>query len=212
MSGLHSVTPGVETVPPSAQAAAVAVDEPRAVEAIREFLQAFGYEVAGTDALNNTPLRVVKAWRELLAGRQMVASEVLARDFDAAGFDDVVMLRNISFYSMCEHHLLPFHGVAHVAYIPRPGGRVVGLSKLARLVEMHARRLQLQERMTRDIASDLERELDPVGVAVVVQAVHLCMCARGVQKPGAEMRTSTLLGAFREKGPARAELFSMIGG
>lgn len=200
------------TIPPSAQAASLAVDDEAAEVAIRDFLRAFGYQVDGSDALADTPGRVVRAWREMLSGRDVQAHEVLARTFEADGFDEIVMLKGISFYSMCEHHLLPFHGTAHVAYIPKEGGRVVGLSKLARLVEMHARRLQLQERMTRDIASDLQEQLEPKGVAVVVQAVHLCMCARGVQKPGASMMTSTLLGVFREKGPARAELFSMIGG
>lgn len=200
------------TIPPSPQAAALAVDDVAAEIAIRDFLRAFGYEVDGSDALVDTPARVVRAWRELLAGRDVSAHEVLARTFEADGFDEVVMLKGINFYSMCEHHLLPFHGTAHVAYIPKEGGRVVGLSKLARLVEMHARRLQLQERMTRDIAADLQEQLEPKGVAVVLQAVHLCMCARGVQKPGATMMTSTMLGAFREKGPARSEFFSLMSG
>lgn len=189
----------------------VVVDTARAENAITEFLRAFGFEVAGNEALKDTPGRVVRAWRELLAGRDADVDAILTRQFNSDGFDEVVLLNNISFYSMCEHHLLPFHGVAHVAYIPNEAGYVVGLSKLARLVEAHARRLQLQERMTADIAKDLERVLQARGVAVVVDAVHLCMCARGVQKPGAHMRTSTMLGAFRTKPEARAEVLALLG-
>lgn len=187
------------------------MDERRVKRAVHEMLVGLGYDPS-SDALRDTPKRVAKAWREQLAGRTLNARRVLATTFDADGYDAVVALRDIPFYSTCEHHLLPFHGVAHVAYIPSKGGRVTGLSKLARLVDMHARRLQLQERMTRDIARDLNEVLRPEGVGVIVEAAHMCMCARGVSKPGARMVTSTVLGCFRDQPEARAELMSLLGG
>lgn len=187
------------------------MDEQAAKRAVHDLLVALGYD-PGTDALKDTPKRVAKAWREMLAGRGLSAEDVLATTFDADGYDEIVALRDIPFYSTCEHHLLPFHGVAHVAYVPSKGGRVTGLSKLARLVDMHARRLQLQERLTHDIAHDLERVLHAAGVGVVVEAAHMCMCSRGVGKPGAKMVTSTVLGCFRDKPEARAELMSLLGG
>lgn len=177
--------------------------------AVKDLLRAIGYD-PNIEALHETPSRVARAWGELLSGRHEEASQVLKASFDSDGFDQLILLRNVPFYSMCEHHLLPFYGTASVGYIPRQGDRVVGLSKLARLVEMHARRLQLQERMTRDIANDINKHLNPLGVGVAVRASHLCMCARGVEKPGSEMFTSMLLGVFRTDASARSEFLSLL--
>jgi GTP cyclohydrolase I len=160
------------------------------------------------EGMRGTPGRVLRAFEEMTAGYRQRAEDVLGTVFDSDGYDEVVSLTGIPFHSLCEHHLLPFHGVAHVAYIP-VGGRVVGLSKLARLVELHARRFQLQERMTQDIAHDLVRCLSPEGVAVMVRARHSCMEARGVQKD-ATMTTSVLLGAFRDQPDARAEVLALF--
>ncbi len=178
-------------------------------DAVRSLLVALGYDPNARE-LKETPDRVARAWEEQLSGRNQQAADILRTDFEANGYDEVVLLRGVPFYSTCEHHLLPFSGTADIAYVPE-GGRVVGLSKLARLVDLHARRLQLQERLTRDIASDLREVLNPKGVAVVVRAAHLCMCSRGVSKPGAEMVTSVMLGCFRERPEARAELMALIG-
>lgn len=186
----------------------MSIDHTRAEHAVRELLIALGQDPE-REGLRDTPARVARAWAEMLSGDEGKAENILARTFDADGFDQIVALSDIPFYSTCEHHMLPFHGKAHVAYLPQKGGRVVGLSKMARLVQMHARRLQLQERMTTDIANDLQRHLDPLGVAVVVQAGHLCMQARGVQKPGSVMTTSVVLGVFRE-GSAKAEVLRML--
>lgn len=185
-------------------------------EATHALLKALGYDPDNDDAIRDTPDRVARAWTELLCGRPLRAEEVLGTTFDAESYDEIIALNNIEFSSMCEHHLLPFRGHAHVAYIPKTDQgrgeprRVVGLSKLARLVEMHARRLQLQERMTFDIARDLSSVLDATGVAVIVEAQHLCMCARGVAKNGATMRTSAMLGVFREQATARAEVMTLL--
>lgn len=162
-----------------------------------------------SDGLKDTPARVARAWEELLGGYEIDTKELLARDFEVT-YDEVIALRGVSFVSTCEHHLMPFSGTASLAYIPNGKKRVVGLSKLARLVDAHARRLQIQERLTSDIATDLEKALAPLGVAVIVEASHSCMCARGIKKPGADMVTSTMLGAFRDKPEARAEVLSLL--
>jgi GTP cyclohydrolase IA len=187
------------------------VNEKLAAESVRNLLIALGYD-PDHEALIDTPKRVAKAMREATDGRDLRAEDVLGTTFPADGYDEVILLRNIPFYSMCEHHLLPFHGHAHVAYVPAQGEqkRVVGLSKLARLVDMHARRLQLQERMTANIADDLERVLAATGVGVIVTAKHLCMCSRGVAKDGASMVTSVMRGCFMTKPEARAELMELI--
>lgn len=157
----------------------------------------------------DTPARVVKSWNEIFAGYKQDPAKILERRFDAAGYDEMVILRGITFYSTCEHHMLPFHGVAHVGYLP--GKSVVGLSKLARLVNCFSRRMQIQEKMTREIADTLERELGAAGVGVVIEATHLCMVARGVrQGSDARMVTSALLGRFREP-EMRAEFLNLIG-
>jgi GTP cyclohydrolase IA len=174
---------------------------------VRAMLGQLGYD-PDSEELRDTPARVARAWEELLSGKDQRAEEVLGTVFDEA-FDEIVVSRRIPFFSMCEHHLLPFHGTTDIGYVPN--GNVVGLSKLARLVDMHARRLQIQERMTRDIAQDIERVLGPVGVGVVVRAKHLCQCSRGVKKEG-EMVTSFTTGIFRDpqKYAARTELFSLF--
>jgi GTP cyclohydrolase I len=180
----------------------------KAAAAVTQLLYALGFDTTDP-AIVDTPKRVAKAWEEMLSGYQVDTMALLKTDF-GVNYDEMIVLRGVPFYSTCEHHLLPFSGTAGVAYIPNGGGRVVGLSKLARLVEAHARRLQIQERMTADIASDLQEALKPAGVAVIVQASHSCMCARGVQKPGSEMVTSRLLGAFKDKPEARAEVLALL--
>lgn len=182
----------------------------RAQSAVRDLLIALGYD-PDSEALRDTPKRVAKAMTEATSGRALRAEDVLGTTFPSDGYDEVILLKDISFYSTCEHHLLPFHGRAHVAYVPKSAtARVVGLSKLARLVDMHARQLQLQERLTARIALDLERVLDTRGVGVVIEAQHLCMCSRGASKPGAVMVTSVMRGCFRDEPEARAELLGLV--
>ena len=171
-----------------------------------------GY-IEGIDAVNreglvDTPKRVVDSWSEIFAGYGMNATELLDSTFNAEGYDGIVLLRNIEFTSMCEHHLQPFQGRAHIGYIPIK--RIVGISKLARLLELHARRLQNQERITKGIADDLEQELEPLGAAVILEASHGCMQCRGVAKQHAIMTTSAMRGVFFDKPEARAELMQLI--
>lgn len=148
------------------------------------------------EGLIDTPRRVIKSWRELYAGYTQSPEAILERCFDSDGYDQMVILKDIEFYSTCEHHMLPFFGKAHVAYIPSK--KVVGISKLARLVECFARRLQIQERLTKQIADAINRNLNPVGVAVMIEAKHLCMISRGINKQNSVMVTSELLGAMTE--------------
>lgn len=161
------------------------------------------------DGLLDTPKRVVKAFGEMTQGYRECPEEILSTVFDVP-YDQVVILRNIEFTSLCEHHLLPFTGTAHVGYIP--GNKVVGLSKLARLVHCFARRLQVQERLTRQIAETLQQCLAPLGTAVIVTAHHQCMSCRGVRQPKGEMVTSSMTGAFRSDATARAEFLALCGG
>ena len=164
------------------------------VGAVQEFLAALG--VGGRGAgLAETPTRVAEAWRVFTRGYAGSAREVFAEGVFEEAHDGMVLVRNIDFFSVCEHHLVPFFGRCHVAYLP--AGRIAGLSKLARLVDVHARRLQVQERMTRDIARDLQTHLKPRGVAVQVEARHLCMAMRGVEQKNADVVTTSFLGAFR---------------
>lgn len=156
-----------------------------------------------------TPRRVLKAMREMTAGRHENPKTILSTTFEKHNYDQMIVLRGVDFVSLCEHHLLPFTGRAVVAYLP--GERVVGLSKLARLVDCFARRLQIQERMTQQIADALSEHLSPRGAGVVIAASHSCMCARGVRKTGADMLTCSLTGALRDKPEARAELMSFLG-
>lgn len=185
--------------------------------ATRMLLTALGHDPDDA-AIVGTPDRVARAWVEIIAGEAVDPADILTRKFgtadedEAVGYDQMVLLTGIKFWSTCEHHLLPFHGTAHVAYVPDSKGLVVGLSKLARLVEAYARRLQLQERMTKQIAGTLEAVLKPRGVAVVVRATHLCMAARGIEKDGASMVTADMRGVFRDEASARAELMAHIAG
>ncbi len=186
----------------------MSVDVPRARAAIAELLAAIGEDPA-REGLLDTPRRVATMYDELLAGLGDDPSTHLEVTF-AEGHDEMVMVRDIPFTSLCEHHLVPFMGKAHLAYIPGEDGRITGLSKLARLVEGYARRLQVQERMTAQIANDLDRVLSPRGALVVVEAEHFCMTMRGVKKPGAVTITSAVRGLFRTDVSARTEALSFL--
>ncbi|MEQ8718966.1 MAG: GTP cyclohydrolase I FolE [Acidimicrobiales bacterium] len=185
------------------------VDLPRLAAAVREILIAIG-EDPERDGLLATPERVARMYQEVVAGNGIDPSDHLLTTFEA-DHDEIVLVRDISFSSLCEHHMLPFMGHAHVGYIPGPTGQITGLSKLARLVDGYARRLQVQERLTTQIASAIETRLDPSGVIVVLQAEHLCMSIRGVSKPGALTITSAVRGVFRTDAAARQEAMSLIG-
>ena len=178
-------------------------------EAVRTLLAYIeGEDAVDREGLLDTPKRVVESWSEIFAGYKMDASDLLQATFNAEGYDGIVLLRDIEFTSTCEHHLQPFRGRAHVAYIPVE--RIVGISKLARILELHARRLQNQERITQGIADDLERELQPLGAAVIIEAAHGCMQCRGVAKQQAVMTTSAMRGVFFDRPEARAELMQLI--
>jgi GTP cyclohydrolase I len=181
-------------------------DLPRIERAVREILIALG-EDPERDGLLKTPERVARAYAELCAGLREEPRRHLATTFDE-DHREMVILRDIPFASICEHHLLPFTGKAHVGYIPQ--GRVVGLSKLARVVEGYARRPQVQERLTSEIADAIMDELDPDGCGVVIEATHTCMTIRGIQKPGSTMITSAMRGGFRRRPETRAEFFSIL--
>jgi len=182
-------------------------DGPRIERAIREILEAIG-EDPDREGLRETPARVARAYAEIFAGLRERASEVLSTTFDI-GHDELVLVRDIPVHSVCEHHLVPFFGVAHVGYVPDAVGRITGLSKLARLVDVYARRPQVQERLTAQIADALETELAPRGVIVVIECEHLCMAMRGVRKPGAVTVTSAVRGVLREPA-ARSEAMSLL--
>jgi GTP cyclohydrolase I len=160
--------------------------------------------------LKNTPQRFLKTWKEILSGYKENPHEILENAIFPDSLEDMVILKNIEFYSLCEHHLLPFTGKCHVAYIP--DGKIVGLSKIVRMIEIFSKRLQVQERLTREIASSILSHLEPKGVAVVMEATHLCMVMRGIKKAGALATTSSMLGAFRENSATRAEFLSLIRG
>jgi GTP cyclohydrolase I len=179
----------------------------KALELVTEILIAIG-EDPNREGLQNTPKRVVKSWAELYSGYKETPEEILSTVFKDGACDEMVLLKEIDFTSTCEHHMLPFLGKAHVAYIPN--GRVVGLSKLARLVECFAKRLQIQEKLTQQIAKALETHLKPLGVGVVIEAHHQCMSCRGIKKNGTIMVTSSMLGEFRKSGTVRAEFLSLL--
>ena len=185
-------------------------DQERAEKAVRELLLACG-EDPDREGLQDTPERVAKAYLEMFAGLYTDPDEVLDRTFDEA-HDELVLVTDISMYSTCEHHLVPFHGVAHVGYIPNEQGRVTGLSKLARLVDLYAKRPQVQERLTSQVADALVRRLEPRGVIVVVEAEHLCMGMRGVRKPGSRTTTSAVRGVLRSSASSRSEAINLING
>jgi len=184
------------------------VDEARIEKAVLELIRAIG-EDPQREGLRGTPGRVAEMYAELFRGMGQDPREELKTEFEE-GHREMVILRDIPFYSMCEHHLLPFYGVAHLGYIPNQNGRVVGASKLARVVDTLARRPQLQERLTRQIAETIEEALQPDGVAVVVEAEHLCMVMRGIKKPGSSIITSATRGLFRRKAATRAEFLSLL--
>ena len=184
------------------------VDLERAAAAVRELLIAVG-EDPDRPGLQDTPGRVARAYAETFAGLWQDPGDVLATTFDE-DHDELVLVKDIPMYSTCEHHLVPFHGMAHIGYIPGDDGRVTGLSKLARLVEVYARRPQVQERMTSQIADALSDVLRPRGVIVVIEAEHLCMAMRGIRKPGASTVTSAVRGLFRESPASRNEAMSLI--
>jgi GTP cyclohydrolase IA len=185
------------------------VDQERAERAVRELLAAIG-EDPDREGLRDTPARVARAYTEIFAGLRMTADDVLTTTFDI-GHEELVIVRDIEVFSTCEHHLVPFHGIAHVGYIPGEGGRVTGLSKLARLVDVYAKRPQVQERLTSQIADALMRILKPQGALVVVQCEHLCMSMRGVRKPGARTVTSAVRGTMTNAA-TRAEAMALLRG
>ena len=185
-----------------------AFDQPRAEAAIRELLHAIG-EDPERDGLRDTPARVARAYREMFSGLYTDPDSVLNTMFDEE-HNEMVIVKEIPMYSTCEHHLVSFHGVAHVGYIPGEHGRVTGLSKIARLVDLYAKRPQVQERLTSQIADALVNKLDPGGVIVVVEAEHLCMAMRGVRKPGAVTTTSAVRGQFKTDAASRAEALDLI--
>ncbi|MBA7507307.1 GTP cyclohydrolase 1 [subsurface metagenome] len=186
------------------------IDEAEIKKAVAIIIKAIG-EDPEREGLVDTPARVAEMYTELFMGLDIDPKEELAVGYEE-GHREMVIVRDIPFYSMCEHHLLPFYGMAHIGYIPDVDGRVVGLSKLARVVEIISSRPQVQERMTTDIADTIMDGLKPSGVAVVVQAEHMCMVMRGVKKPGSSIITSAIRGAFRSKAESRAEFFSLLQG
>jgi GTP cyclohydrolase I len=186
------------------------VDQARAEAAVRELLRAVG-EDPDRDGLLETPARVARAYAELFAGLHQDAAEVLATTF-SIDHEEMIIVRDIELFSTCEHHLLPFHGVAHVGYIPNESGVVTGLSKLARLVEVFARRPQVQERITTQVADALVEHLQARGVIVVIEAEHLCMTMRGVRKPGARTITSAVRGQLRDPATRSEAMSLLLGG
>ncbi|MCC3289470.1 MULTISPECIES: GTP cyclohydrolase I FolE [unclassified Arthrobacter] len=183
------------------------VDQPRIERAVREILLAIG-EDPDRDGLRETPSRVAKSYTEIFGGLHQSPSDLLATTFDL-DHEEMVLVKDIPFYSTCEHHLVPFHGTAHIGYIPSHEGKVTGLSKLARLVDIYARRPQVQERLTTQIVDALMTNLSPRGAIVVIECEHLCMSMRGVRKPGAKTVTSAVRGQLRETA-TRAEAMSLI--
>ena len=184
------------------------VDQERIAAAVREILIAVG-EDPDRDGLRSTPARIGRLYAEIFAGLAADPRAALTTIFDA-NHDEMVMVKDISVASTCEHHLLPWVGVAHVGYIPNDKGQITGLSKLARVVDLYARRPQVQERLTTQVADAIEASLDPRGVIVVVEAEHMCMSVRGVRKLGAKTVTSAVRGLFRDSQPTRAEAMSLI--
>ena len=186
------------------------VDRPRAEAAVRELLLAIG-EDPDRDGLRETPARVARAYGEFFAGLGLDAADVLSKTFEI-DHEEMILVRDIEVYSMCEHHLVPFHGVAHVGYIPAKDGRVTGLSKLARLVEVFARRPQVQERLTTQVADALVEHVGAQGVIVVVDCEHLCMSMRGIRKPGSRTITSAVRGQLRDPATRAEAMALLLGG
>ena len=185
------------------------IDKQRIEAAVKEILIAIGEDVE-REGLLETPARVARMYEEIFAGLHMDPSEHLLKQFSADKHDEMVIVKDIPFYSMCEHHLMPFYGVAHVAYIPDRNGAITGLSKIARTVEGYAKRPQLQERLTSQIADGIMDKLKPTGVLVVIEAEHMCMTMRGVKKPSSKTLTSAVRGVFKKNAATRSEGFSLI--
>lgn len=185
------------------------IDTARIEKAVREIIEALG-EDPGREGLLETPERVARFYAEVFEGLDTDPGEMLEVSFGDEHYQEIVMVREIPFYSMCEHHFVPFHGEAHVAYLPR--GRVTGLSKLARIVEGYARRPQMQERLTAQVADALDQKLNPLGVLVVIEAEHLCMSMRGVKKPGAKTVTSAVRGIMESNAATRSETMALLFG
>lgn len=183
------------------------IDAQRIERAVTELLLAIG-EDPTRDGLLDTPARVARAYQEIFSGVHADPTEVLTTNFDL-GHEELVLIKGINFYSVCEHHLLPFFGVAHIGYIPGFGGKITGLSKLARVIELYAKRPQVQERLTTQIADAIESKLQPAGVIVILEAEHLCMSMRGIKKTNALTITSTARGTLKNE-PARSEVLSLI--
>jgi len=198
----------VNDPPSDGTAMGASPDLDRIERAVTELLAAVG-EDPRRDGLVETPARVARMWAEMLAGYRENPAAHLAKTFDI-DHSELVLVRDIPFSSMCEHHMLPFHGTAHVAYLPGPTGRVTGLSKLARVVEGYARRLQVQERMTGQIADALQAMLEPTGVLVLVEAEHSCMSLRGVRKAGSTTITIATRGCYADDAAARAEVLALL--
>jgi GTP cyclohydrolase I len=186
------------------------VDIPKIEAAVHSIIEAIGDDPR-REGLQGTPQRIAEMYAEVFSGLDMNARAELTVGFEV-GHREMVILKDIPFHSMCEHHLLPFYGVAHVGYIPNKEGRVVGVSKLARVVEIFAKRPQLQERMTSQIADAILEAVQPDGVAVIIQAEHLCMTMRGIKKPGSSVLTSATRGIFRTRAATRAEFLSLVQG
>ncbi len=194
---------------PGAKAAVEPIPQERAEAAVRDLLRWAGDDPE-REGLLDTPGRVARAFREYFRGYLEDPGVHLDRTFgETAGYDNIVLLRDIPFQSHCEHHMAPIIGVAHIAYLPRD--RVVGISKLARVLHGYARRLQVQERLTAQVADCIQRQLDPLGVAVVIEATHACMSARGVMTTGVSMTTSRMLGVFRDDDRSRKEVLALMG-
>ena len=184
------------------------MDTAKIEEGVRLILEGVG-EDPERDGLLNTPERVARMYEEILAGMNQDPTELFVTKFDE-GHQEMVIVHDIPVYSLCEHHMVPFYGLAHVAYIPNSSGRVCGISKLARLVDLYARRLQVQERLTSQVADTLVEQMNPQGVLVVIEAEHLCMSMRGVRKPGSKTTTSAVRGLFERNDATRAEALSLI--
>ena len=196
-----------EMVDAALAASGSTVDQPRIERAVREILAAIG-EDPDRDGLVQTPKRVARAYAEFFAGLHQHPKDVLSTTFDL-DHEELVLVKDIPFYSTCEHHLVPFHGSAHIGYIPSDDGKITGLSKLARLVEIYARRPQVQERLTTQIVDAMMEHLQPKGAIVVIECEHMCMSMRGIRKPGAKTVTSAVRGQVREAA-TRAEAMSLI--
>lgn len=187
------------------------IDKPRIEAAFREILLAIGEDIE-REGLKDTPSRVARMYEEIFGGLHVDPSEHLLKQFSAEHHDEMVLIKDIPVYSMCEHHFMPFYGVAHVAYIPKKDGAITGLSKIARTVEGYAKRPQVQERLVTEIADAIMDRLNPQGVLVVIEAEHMCMTMRGVKKPGSKTITSAVRGVFKTNPTTRSEAIALING